>query len=125
MKHPPQGYIALTAILIILATTLAIAVSVSILTVDAGRLGTVVEKGGTSFSYAETCLEEALIQLRRDQSYIGGNLNIGDGSCTITVENDANRRMIISQGTIDGTSRTIAGQVSVSPEFIFESWQEK
>ena len=95
-----KGFIAFTSLLIISAVALAIAASISLLGVDEAKSSLSFKKGQESLKLAEGCLEEALIRLRDDNTYSGGSLNLGDGSCTIGVSGSGSDRTITIQSTI-------------------------
>jgi hypothetical protein len=66
-----QGYIALSTLLIIAAVTLAISVSVSMISVTELTNAFSYSQGLEAKKIAEGCSEEALFQLRSNPSYSG------------------------------------------------------
>lgn len=96
------GFIAFTSLLIISAVALAIAASISLLGVDEAKSSLSFKKGQETLKLAEGCLEESLIRLRDDFTYTGGSLNLGDGSCNITVGGSGSDRTLIINATIPG-----------------------
>lgn len=85
-----SGLAALISILTISAISLAISVTVSLQSIDSAKAlagGKVSQK---TLKIAESCIEEALLQIKRDENYSSTSLNVGNGSCVITVVvNDA------------------------------------
>ncbi|HCJ52510.1 MAG TPA: hypothetical protein DIS62_05230 [Candidatus Kerfeldbacteria bacterium] len=120
----PNGYIALTSMLIILAATLVVAMSANLLSIDTGRTSVTLEDGMSSFALANTCLEEGLLRLRQDMNYTGGSLNAIDGSCTITVLANGTQRELTSEATVDSSTRHITVDVDLASGFSFDSWRE-
>ena len=85
IKNNQQGYIALIAVLIIVVATLAIGLSINSLSIGETQSGLLVQQAVQSQSIADSCMDEAYQKLRFDGAYVGESLNIGQGSCTITV----------------------------------------
>jgi hypothetical protein len=88
------GYIALVSILVITAVALAISVSISLLGVGEAKSSLDYRRGQEALKIAESCIEEALFRLRNDDTYTGGSLSIGNGSCTISVSGSGSDRTI-------------------------------
>jgi len=94
-----KGYIALIAILIIVAVTLAVGISMSLLGIGQTQASFTEQQSRQSFHLADSCLEEAIWQLKKNNDYAGNNnLNLGEGSCNITVK--ANRSYCIVPTTL-------------------------
>ena len=108
-----SGTIALISLLIITAVTLAIGLSLNLLGLDEMRMGFRGSQSSQAFHVAESCLEEALMRLKRDANYTGGNLSIGNGSCNIIITADGNQRTITVSGNIDQLIRKIQTTVNV------------
>lgn len=117
-----RGYIALTAILIILAVTLTVAMSANLLSIDSGTTDLALTTGKVAFGAAEACIEEALIQLRSDANYLGSNLNLDDASCTMTVTGTGAERTIDATGVAERATQTISVRVELNPTFSIISW---
>lgn len=100
-----QGFIALISLIIIAAATLLIGISVNLLSVSESQMGLTYKKGEEAFMLAESCLEEALIQLRDDVNYDpdGTQVVIDEITCdSIDVRGGgANRIIIVSASVSD------------------------
>jgi hypothetical protein len=92
-------------------TVIIVSVAALIMAVGASRMGLgdllgsyVMQKGNEAYSIAEGCAEEALQQLRTDQSYTGPGagspLALGSGECTIVVTGAGSSRTIAVVGRI-------------------------
>ncbi len=125
MKINNKGYIALTAILIIVAATLAVAISANFLSIDSGKNGLTLDRGDASFSLGNGCIEEAIIRLQRNGAYTGGSLNTTAESCTITVAAQGAQRTITAITVADSITRTLTAHVTLTPTFSFDWWQEE
>ena len=113
MAFKQSGAIALISLLIIAAVTLAIGLSLNLLGLDEMRMGFRESKSSQAFHVAESCLEEALMRLKRDANYTGGNLSIGNGSCNIVITVNGTQRTITATGTVDQLMRKIQTTVNV------------
>lgn len=84
MKREKSGFIAITSVLIISAVVLAITISVSLLSIGQGQAGLAQTKGEDTLSFVEGCAEDALLKLRSNASYSGGNITIPEGTCVVS-----------------------------------------
>lgn len=121
-----QGAAALTVLLIVMAVTLIVVSTTSLIGLDNLSTGFSQQVSSSLVLSAESCVEEARLRLSRDNTYSGGTLSVGDmqcailvtgtpcGSCTIDVEASANQfvRKIRSQVTVTGSNVNVT------------SWQE-
>lgn len=120
-----KGYIALIAVLIILAVTLAIGLTLNILSIGETQTGLLRQQSAASFTLADGCVQEAYTRIKRDNNYTGGNLNITDGSCTITVTSQGPRRTITVESDINNIKRRIESEVRIVGNNIqVDYWQE-
>ncbi|KKQ51850.1 MAG: hypothetical protein UT19_C0005G0033 [Candidatus Woesebacteria bacterium GW2011_GWB1_39_10b] len=104
---------ALTSILIISAITLSIAISISLLGVGEAKSSLDYKKGGETLKIAEACVEEALLRLKSDESYLGASLTVGDGLCNISVSGSGLDRTIdVTAQITNGISYTKKIQVT-------------
>lgn len=101
-KNNQSGLMAISSLLIISAVALAIAVSISLIGIGEAQNSLTYKKGAEVLKIAEGCAEEALLRLRDDVNYSGGSLQLGAGSCTISITDTGSDRTIDVTGTIAG-----------------------
>lgn len=121
------GYVALLAVLIVGAASLAIATSLLLTGTDAQRSGLVHQQSAQARSLASACAEEGLLQIHDLTTYTGtGSLNMGQGSCDYTVTNTGgSNRTLIAIGTVNGVVRKLRVYVTItSSSLSIISWQE-
>ncbi|MDD5040429.1 MAG: hypothetical protein PHY34_04750 [Patescibacteria group bacterium] len=124
-SHNQGGYIALIAVLIIVAVTLAIGLALNLLGIGETQAGYEKQLSVQSFTIADSCMHEAYIRLRADSAYAGGSLNVGQGSCSITVTADGPNRTIRAASDIQGVQRKIESAITLSGTSVkLISWQE-
>ena len=57
-------------------------------------------RGTENEIYAESCMQEALLRLRRDAGYLGGVVPVAPGTCTVAVTGAGNERTIDATGVL-------------------------
>lgn len=127
-----DGFIALIAIIIIAAATLVIGLSVNTLSVSEVQMGLTQKKVHEAFLLAESCLEEAMIQLRDDVNYDpeGASVVFDTITCTsIDVSgNGANRTIDVTHTLEDDfgsfTKSIQADVVRTGNSISITSWSE-
>lgn len=73
------------AIVIILAVALLIVSSTALTGVDDLEIGYAQQASTHALLAAQSCAEEAMLRLSRDNTYSGGTLAVGESTCTISV----------------------------------------
>lgn len=80
-----RGAAALTVFVIILAVSLLVMSTTALIGIDNLTTGFSEQASSDMILSAESCTEEAMIRLSRENTYAGGALSVGDATCTITV----------------------------------------
>jgi DeoR/GlpR family transcriptional regulator of sugar metabolism len=130
MKHrvrTQSGYIALMAVLIVGAASLAIASALLLTAADSQRSTLVAQQSAQARNLATACAEEALQQINTSTSFTGtNNLSMGQGACSYTVANaGGSNRTITASGTVDTVVRRLQISATVGATTItISSWQE-
>lgn len=125
-KHNQKGMAILVVVVIITASLVLMAVSIALTSVDEIDIAYINQKGSEALILADGCLEEAFHQIRLDNGYLGGNLDLGSGTCIIKVEGSGNSRNIIATGTVDVYYKVVEANISLNGNnLVLESWQEK
>jgi hypothetical protein len=114
LANNQRGYIALIAVLIISAVTLAIGLSLNTFGIQETQSGLLKQQSVQSSAFADSCLDEAYLRLERDNSYAGGKLNLDVSSCTITISIDGNDRIITAASDASGVMRQLESRVTVT-----------
>ncbi len=116
-----QTLVALVIYMVVALTITFGAVAVSIINVRANSNFT---NGELALQYAHDGVENALIQLERDPTYVGETITISSGSATITVSGSTTKT-ITSIGSIGNFKRTvIATATNSSNNYTLTSWVE-
>ncbi|MFH0779395.1 MAG: hypothetical protein V1928_00880 [Parcubacteria group bacterium] len=116
-----QGFILLIAVIIITAVVSVILVKTS-LNALTGLNNSVVNMNGMNAEYqADSCAQEALLNLNRDNTYAGGNFALGSGNCVVIVSGSDNTRTINATGILNNYYRSLNINVTLSP-FAITSW---
>lgn len=121
-----NGIAAILTIVIVGAAALLMAYSASFLGLGDLAIGYDTQRGGEAFSIADGCVEEGLRRLKLDADYGGETLNVGDGSCIITVLPTGNNRLVTAVSALGNYHKAVEANVDiVAGEIIFHSWAEK
>lgn len=131
-----RGYIALIAVLIITSVTLAIGISINLLSINETKIGLMEEQTTASFFAADGCLEDAILKIKKF-NYTGiYNLNLGDGSCNIQVRSlltscgsqiisSSNYRTIYIKSNVNNLIRDLTAEINLTGgTFTFDCWKE-
>lgn len=122
-----NGYVALIAVLIIGAASLAIGLALLTTGTDSQRAALITQQSAQARALADACTEEALQQIYNTASFTGSNnLSQGQGSCTYTVSNTGgSNRIIDTAGNVSGVVRKVKVYVTITASSIsITSWQE-
>jgi len=127
-NNPKNGYITLVSALV--ATTIGLAVAVSLLLLGAGFLKNALafDRSGQSKALTNACVEEALQHIRLDTNYTGSDTITFDTNktCnyTVTAQSGENRT-ITAYGNVFSTVRKIKVTISaINPKIIIATWLE-
>jgi hypothetical protein len=80
-----RGAAGLLVMIVVLAVAVLIVSSTALHGLDDLEIGYEQQVGSDILLSAESCAEEALLRLSRNNTYNGGTLNVGAVACTITV----------------------------------------
>jgi len=119
-----SGYIALIAVLIITVATLAIGLSLNSLSIGETQSGLLIQQSVQSQTIADSCMYEAYQKLRFDSGYTGENLNMGQGSCIISVIPSGADHIITIQSDVNNIITKLESSITVSDNNItMNNWQ--
>jgi hypothetical protein len=121
-----RGAAALMLVLVLTAFVLILVSSLMLRGVDELENGFSKQLSSDLMGSAESCVEEALLRLTRDNSYAGGTLEVGQASCAIVVSGGPCGSCTI-QVDAEGLDHTRSLQVgvTVSGSMIdLTSWEE-
>jgi len=92
-------------VLVVGSVSLAVALSIALRGIGELQMGFSENQTFETLAIADGCLQEALMRISLDASYVGGALTVGDGSCTITVTSQGTERTIAMTATLDRWTR--------------------
>ena len=78
-----SGYIAISSVLVILAVTLTIFISVTLLSIDGAQVSLAEVQDAESVNIIDSCLEDALLYLNNNNS-LPSSISLPEGSCNLT-----------------------------------------
>lgn len=79
-----RGFVAITTVLILSVVVVAIAATVTLLSIGEAQSSLSLFKGEDNLSFVEGCVEDVMLKVRADSSYSGGSITRPEGTCLIT-----------------------------------------
>lgn len=119
-----KGFIALTSVLVISVVILSVTLTVVYLAVGQGQSSLALTKGEDQLNFVEGCMEDALLKIRANASYVGGTISRPEGTCNITVSQIGNVYTVISTGSTTIFKRTIQVNATRGGTVVINSWKE-
>lgn len=121
-----QGYVALMAVLIVGAASIAVASSLLLTSTDAQRSVLTLQSSMKARQHAVACAEEALEVIHGNTTYTGSNsLTLTTGTCNYTVTNTGgSNRTITANSTVGTAIRKLQITVTIGASISITSWQE-
>lgn len=120
-----RGATALVVILVIGAASLIMAYGATLLGLGELNMSYTSQQGGRAMAGAESCLEEALIRLKRSPTYSGGNLEISEYSCIINISGSGDPYVVSVESSYgDYTKKIEAEAVFNNGTPHLSSWRE-
>jgi hypothetical protein len=121
-----KGSAAIITVVIVAAAALLMTVSATQLGMGDMEISYQSQKSGEAFAIADGCVEEALRRLRTDQAYTGATLNLGAGSCIISVSGGGATRTISVSSAVGNFNASIQAAISISANIItVTGWQRQ
>jgi hypothetical protein len=120
-----RGYIAFSAFLILSALIVLVGTTLALLSVFEIQQSLAGRKGAEAFYLAEGCMADALLSAFYSEAYAGGTKTLPEGSCTITVSKVGNNWVLTSVGTVaGGYTRRVRVNILRSDSIQILSWKE-
>lgn len=107
--------IVIASLIAVIGVKIALSTMTELMAADTSLRGVAVR------NLTESCAQEALIHLNRDNTYAGEILDINDGTCNISVSGSGNERTIAIGGSLTNYMYAISIQVTLSP-FSITAW---
>jgi len=119
-----NGYIALSAVLVIMAVVLIIGTSVSLLSINDVQSALSSKKSEESLHLVEGCAEDALLRLNENNS-IPLIIIIPEGSCSVTINSQTGNNWIFTiAGTVNNYKKSIQISAVRNSNVSVTSWIE-
>ena len=118
-----RGYIALIALLIVVAAGLTIGIAVSLGGIEEIQMSFGGSRAAQAQSLANACIEDGLERLRNNWANYSGSLLIGGNSCIINTVVSGSNATLSAVGNVDIYSQKIKIQVDNNLDVI--AWQEE
>lgn len=124
MKQKPNGYIAISSVLVILAVVLTITITGSLLSIDGAQVALSENISQTSNQVVESCVNDILLELTNEATF-SGTVTLPEGSCTVNLDSQSGNNWVFSvTGTINSYDSTIQVDLDKTTELTINSWLE-
>lgn len=123
-----KGAATLVLAIVMSIVIVIISLSIALTSISSNQIRINQNKGFETTTNLDGCAEEALARLSIDEQYSGGQITIGNTTCTLTVtgydpENPTPARTIDVSAVNGDHSIDLEIQANISPEFEITSWQ--
>lgn len=121
-----RGAAALIVLVIVLGVSVLVVSTTALIGVGNLSIGFSTQSSSSDVLLAESCVEETLVRLTRDNTYSGGTLAVENTTCTITVTGTpcGACTVDVSATENDFTRRVRAGVTIAGSDADITSWQE-
>ena len=124
-KDNQRGAAAIITIVVVAASALIMALSAGYLGLGNMEIATTFEKGELARDFIDTCADEGLERLRKDDLYTGSSLSLDGNSCIISVTSVGTDYTVVVNGSVDEYYQSLEIEVDLSSgNLIIDSWQE-
>jgi len=121
--YAQDGYIALVALLVVVAAGLTVGIAVSLSGIGEIQISHSDSQAARAKSLANACLEEGLEKLRNDWVNYSGSLSIDGNSCIINTVVNGGTATLIAESDVEINTQKIEIQVDNNLNVI--TWQEE
>lgn len=128
-KKYNQGYIALLTVLIIGALALIVGIGSSLRSLGGSQVVSGEEFAHRALALANACAEDAIVKLKGNLSYAGGESVVVDGSDACDILNvegtGSTDRVVNAEAFVSGYKKKVKVVISeVTPTLTISSWRE-
>lgn len=121
--NPNSGQ-TIIILLVFMMMSITLALSATAVIIINTRTDTAAQQGEQALHNAETGVENALLQLERDNTYTGETMTLDGSAATISISGTSTKT-IVAQGTSGSFIRTVTATVSISSNVLtITSWSE-
>ena len=120
-----KGFVALVTVLLVLAITLIVGLSISLLSISEAKMGLQKKQSSRAYYLANLCAEQALMNLKENPGYAGGeSIVMSDGSCDI-LQIEGNWTVKVAASSTSNHVKKMRVIVSqINPQMVIDSWEE-
>jgi len=116
-----DGYIMIITVIIIGAIVSVVLVETALTSITELQDASIYSHGVAARIQAESCMDEALIQVNRDNDYTGETLDLGSGTCDIAITGVDNSRTVSVTGELNDYEHSLSAEVTLDT-FSVDEW---
>ena len=110
-----SGYVLVIAIIVIASIMSIIAIKTSLSSITHLEKSTASLKVNEVSSSVESCLEDSLLRLNWDNTYVGDSYFLGDVNCSVVISGSGNTRTVNVTAIIGNNTENVTADVTLSP----------
>lgn len=119
-----NGYIALSTILVITSVSLAIAASVSLISIGNIQTSFSLSRGEETYAFVDGCMEDALAQIASNSAYTGGTISHTGSNCIITATSNGTTYTVTAANDSGEYIRRLEAVATRSSSITLFRWRE-
>ncbi len=108
-----RGVISVASVVVISVVALLAGIAFSAFSLSELQHAFFDQNAAVAFVAADSCVEEAILRLKRSSGYAGGSLAVGDATCGVTVASGT-QKIITATSTFQGITRTIQARITLT-----------
>ena len=121
-----KGFVAISTVLILGSVVVAIATTISLLSIGEAQSSLSLFKGEDNLTFVEGCVEDAMLKIRSNSAYSGTTITRPEGTCTITytLTGPTNWDITVSSGSTSYQRKIEVVFVRNATGITLTSWKE-
>lgn len=120
-----NGFVAVSVVLILIVVIVSISSTVTLLSIGEAQSGLRLYQGEDNLQFVEGCVEDAILKVRANSSYLGGTITRPEGSCTVTINSpNPNWDITVSSSAIDFQRKIQVTFTRGTKNITLTSWKE-
>lgn len=116
-----RGFVMIITVIIIATVLSVVLIRISLMAITEVSRYDLSLTDRSAKLLTESCLQEALISLNRDNEYLGGVLNLSGGSCMIVVDGIGNSKTVLINSNFNNYYDSLRIELVLKP-FAIINW---
>lgn len=120
-----NGFVAISVVLILIVIIVSIGSTITLLSIGEAQSGLRLYQGEDNLQFVEGCVEDVILKVRANSSYLGGTITRPEGSCIVAVNSgNPNWDVTVSSNATDFQRKIQATFTRGAKNISLTSWKE-